>query len=218
MHYSSDALSLLIFLVQVFIISLSGALQPGPVTATALAIGSRNRYAGLELALGHAIIELPLMIIITMGIGRILESVRIQMAIGFAGGLLLLIMAVQMWITAAKTNAAAAEPRTDRPILAGLVLTVGNPYFLLWWATIGLKLATDAKEFGIWAFPLFAIVHWLCDGMWLHVLSWTSFKGARLLGPKSQKITLWICGAAMLLFAGKFILDAVRALLEMAGS
>jgi len=52
----------LFFLAQVLIISCSGAMQPGPVTATAIAMGARNRYAGTLLAIGHGIIEFPLMV------------------------------------------------------------------------------------------------------------------------------------------------------------
>ena len=58
-------MSLLLFLIQVFVISFSGAAQPGPVTATAIALGSRDRYAGLLLALGHGIIEFPLMLLLS---------------------------------------------------------------------------------------------------------------------------------------------------------
>ncbi|UCF44527.1 MAG: LysE family transporter, partial [Planctomycetota bacterium] len=61
-------MTLLLFLIQVFIISFSGAAQPGPVTATAIATGSRNRYAGLALAIGHGIIEFPLMVLIMLGL------------------------------------------------------------------------------------------------------------------------------------------------------
>jgi len=207
-------MALLVFLLKVFVISLSGAMQPGPVTATAIAIGTRNKYAGILMAVGHAVIELPLMILIMMGIGKLFASEKAQIAIGLAGGTVLLVMAIQMLVTAMRDRTTEEKPVKDKPVLAGLVLSGSNPYFLIWWATIGLKLATDAREFGIWSFPLFALTHWLCDGGWLQGLSWTSFKGATLLGPKKLRIVLLLCSGAMFLFGLKFIYDSVSSLVE----
>jgi len=98
-----DFVSLLLFLFQIVVISLSGVMAPGPVTAAAIATGSRNRYAGTFIALGHGIIEFPLMILIILGMGKILESTKPQIVIGLAGGTFLPIMAGQTLI-GLKTN------------------------------------------------------------------------------------------------------------------
>ncbi len=208
-------MQLFLFLIQVFIISFSGAMAPGPVTATAISLGSRNRYAGALMAIGHGIIEFPLMVLIMLGMAEVFKSIPIQIAIGALGGILLLIMAIQMF-TALKNNPdSETKPLDNKPILAGIVLSASNPYFILWWATIGLKLSTDAKEFGMIAFPLFAIVHWSCDCTWFQTLSWASFKGSSLLGRQSQKIILGVCSAAMFLFGLKFIFDAIWLLIKL---
>jgi threonine/homoserine/homoserine lactone efflux protein len=198
-----------LFLGQVVIISLSGVLAPGPVTATTIAIGARNRYAGTLVAIGHGIVEIPLIILITLGMGRIFELDTTRIIIGLAGGVLLLLMAGQMFLSIKSLDIKQTKPIKDKAILAGIVLTAGNPYFLVWWATVGLKLATDARALGIYAFALFALVHWLCDLIWCQALSWASFKGSTLLGPRSLKIVLTICSAAMFFFGIKFIIDAV---------
>jgi len=203
-------MSLLLFLIKVFIISFSGAMQPGPVTATAIAIGGRNRYAGILLALGHASIEFPLMVLIIIGLGTVFKSNKFQIAIGFAGGAVLLVMAVMMLTSLRETSSTQATGIRDNPFWAGLILSASNPYFLLWWATIGLALATTAKGFGIWGFALFALVHWLCDCLWLQALSWASFKGSSLLGPRSQRIILLICSVALLGFGLFFIYKALN--------
>jgi threonine/homoserine/homoserine lactone efflux protein len=92
------------------------------------------------------------------------------------------------------------------------VLTGGNPYFLLWWATVGLALATKAIGLGVLAFGLFAVVHWLCDLAWLEALSLASNRGVRLLGPKSRKVVLTVCSLAMAAFGVLFLWDAIRGL------
>ena len=69
-----EFVSLLLFLIQVVGISLSGVMAPGPITAAAIAMGARNRFAGALMAVGHGIIEFPLMILIILGMDKILKS------------------------------------------------------------------------------------------------------------------------------------------------
>lgn len=208
-------MNVLLFLLQVFVISFSGSMQPGPVTAAAIAIGGRNRYAGILLAFGHVIVEFPVMILIMLGIGRVFELRVFQIVVGLAGGIVLLIMAATMFISLKAKESHQEKDVRDRPVLAGIILSVSNPYFLLWWATIGLALATDAKGFGIWAFALFALVHWLCDGLWLQALSWASYKGSTVFGGRTQRIVLMICSVALLVFGLVFIFKAGRTLVRM---
>lgn len=200
-------MALLFFLATAFVISFSGAAQPGPVTATAIAFGRRNRYAGVALAIGHGIIEFPLMVLIILGLGRFFELTPVQIAIGLAGGTVLLFMAVQMR-AGLKSGDHQQKTVPSKPILAGIVLSASNPYFLLWWATIGLALATEATGFGIWAFVLFAMVHWFVDLAWVTGLSWASFKGSTLMSQRNQQSILMGCADAMLLFGAKFIFDS----------
>ena len=202
-------MALLFFLFQVIAVSLSGVMAPGPVTAAAIAMGSRNRYAGILIAIGHGIIEFPLMIFIMLGMSKMLKSTNTQIAIGLAGGLFLLVMAVKMLTSLKTVSNPQDKPVRDKPVLAGLILSAGNPYFLLWWATVGLALATTATQLGIWAFALFAVVHWLCDCVWLQALSWASFKGSVLLGPRGMRIVLMICAAALFFFGLFFIYNAL---------
>jgi threonine/homoserine/homoserine lactone efflux protein len=190
-------------------------MQPGPVTASVITMGARNRYAGALLAIGHGIVEFPLMILIILGMGRLFQSEKTQIVIGLAGGAFLLVLAAQMFIDLKGKSDAQDQPINNKPILAGIVLSAGNPYFLIWWATVGLALATRATQWGIWAFALFAIVHWLCDLVWLQVLSWGSFKGSTLLGSRGRRIVLLICAIALVGFGLLFICSAAAKMLKL---
>ena len=88
------------------------------------------------------------------------------------------------------------------------MLTGANPYFLVWWATVGLTLASQAMEFGLLVLGLFALVHWLCDLIWLEMLSLVGFKGTGAFGQRSQKIVSGVCGVLLLGFGVKFVWDA----------
>ena len=198
-----------VFLLQAVVVSLSGVMAPGPMTAATLAAGTTRRHAGALIAVGHGIIEFPLMFLIIFGVGASLELPGFRIAAGLAGGLALVLMAVQMSLKAARRASADAGLRGVHPVWIGVVLSGGNPYLLLWWATVGLALAVQARQLGLLAFGLFAVVHWLCDLVWLEVLSQASFRGSKLLGPRSGRVILVFCAVAMAGFGVYFICDAL---------
>lgn len=207
-------MALLLFLVQVVVISLSGVMAPGPVTTAAIGMGARSRYAGMLLAIGHGIVEFPLIVLIVLGMGRVLKHPTAQIVIGLAGGAFLLMMAIGMLRSSRSEQMQETEVAKRTPIMTGIILSAGNPYFLFWWATVGLALATTATGMGIWAFALFAVVHWLCDFTWLGALSWASFKGTGLFGLFVQRIVLLICAVALFFFGLFFIYNAIGTLIK----
>jgi len=203
------------FLLRVVGVSLSGVMMPGPVTAAAIVMGARNRYAGALMAVGHGIVEFPLIVLIAVGMKGILESNSIKIVIGLAGGTFLIITAVQMLSNLKSANKPQVTISKSAPLLAGVILSGGNPYFFVWWATVGLALATTATGLGVWAFVLFAIVHWLCDLIWLEALSWASFKGSVLFSPRRQRIVLVVCAIVLLGFGVLFIAGAGVGLVKL---
>lgn len=208
-------MELMVFLVKVVGISLSGVMAPGPITAATIIMGSRNRLAGVLMAVGHGIVEFPLMILIGLGMDVILESARIKIAIGFIGGAFLLFMAFQMVRNLRRVENQQVKVTRTGPILTGIILSGGSPLFLFWWASVGLNLAITATGIGIWAFALFAIVHWFCDLIWLSLLSWASFRGSVLLGPRNQLIVLLICSLVLFGFGLFFIYNAATIFIKL---
>jgi threonine/homoserine/homoserine lactone efflux protein len=201
---------ILIFLASAVLISLSGVMAPGALTAATIAQGTRSKNAGALIAIGHAVIEIPLIFLLILGFDVFLKSVNIRIFIGIAGGLFLLWMGIQMLRGLRKAEYSIAGSHKTGPVLTGFILSVSNPYFLLWWATVGLNLALKAQALGALALVLFAVVHWLCDLVWLYLLAWASFKGSVLLGSGNRKIVFGVCGAVLLLFGVKFVYDAAR--------
>ena len=203
-------MALILFLGQAVGISLSGVMAPGPVTAVAVAAGARSRYAGILMAIGHGMVEFPLMMVIVLGAGTFLKSFYARIGIGLLGGMFLFLMGTQMLLSLRSNQVRSASGLEQRPLLAGIILSGGNPYFLVWWATVGLALTAQAMTLGVWAFVLFACVHWLCDLVWLTFLSWASFKGSQGFGGHLQQGVLLVCGSALLLFGVYFVFDSIR--------
>ncbi len=200
------------FLLKAIGISLSGVMAPGAVTTAAIAQGARRRWAGVLMAVGHGIVEIPLIFFIMFGLGVLFQADWFRIIVGLFGGAFLVWMGLGMLRNKGGDNSPSGRTADAGPLMTGLILSIGNPYFLLWWATVGLNLALEARHLGWLAFVLFALVHWLCDLVWLTILSFGSFHGTHILGPRSQRIVLQVCGIALTLFGVHFIYRAVEIL------
>jgi threonine/homoserine/homoserine lactone efflux protein len=196
-------------------ISLSGVMAPGPITAATLAAGTRSKHAGTLIALGHGIVEFPLMIFIMAGMSTLLKSEPVKISIGLVGGLILLHMGTYMLRNINKSSDPTEKYAQMKPLWIGIILSGGNPYFIIWWASVGLNLTIKAMELGILAFALFALVHWLCDLVWLEALSLAGHKGAKVLSQRTQRIVLGICSLVLLVFGILFIYDAAKNLVNL---
>jgi threonine/homoserine/homoserine lactone efflux protein len=199
---------MLAFLLSAIAISLSGVMAPGPMTAATLAAGTRHRHAGVMIALGHAVVEIPLILLLFVGAASFLESATARAVIGLAGGAVLVFMGLQLLLSLRQHNNESEASVQRHPLVIGIVFTAANPYFLVWWATVGLALAAEALAFGVVVLALFAVVHWLCDLGWLEFLSVAGFKGSQIFGQRAQFVVSAVCGVVLLGFGGKFIYDA----------
>ena len=187
-------------------------MAPGAMTAATIAQGTRNRWAGALISIGHGIVEIPLIFALMLGLHFIFEMNAVKIGIGIAGGGFLLWMGYGMLRQIQTTQATQSKNINSGLINTGIILSATNPYFLLWWATVGLNLVLGARELGLWALVIFAAVHWMCDLVWLSILSLTAFytnRGAGLFSRHFEKGILFFCGSALLVFGFKFIYDAV---------
>lgn len=200
---------LLTFLFEAVLISLSGVLAPGPITAITLEKGNKSPHAGVFVAIGHGIVEFPLIISIFYGFGYLLKLNYVKEVIAFVGGLFLLFMGINMFRSIKQIDV-NSKKSTHLPIIDGILLSLGNPYFLIWWATVGATLIFRSISFGMLGFLFFMLFHWLCDFFWCYFLSILSFRGGQYFGKKFQKIVSNICGVFLLFFGGKFIYDSIK--------
>jgi threonine/homoserine/homoserine lactone efflux protein len=196
------------FLLEAASISLSGVLSPGPVTAVVVGKGSESPHVGVLVAVGHGIVEFPLIALVAWGIGYLFDLPVARTAIALVGGVLLLVMGVDM-LRGIK-SARVEDRRSERyPVLAGIVLSAGNPFFLIWWATVGAALVSRSLG-GVVAL---ALTHWSCDLGWCYFLSVLSFKGGQFFGKRFQQVIYVVCGVFLLFFGGRYVIGAVGTLL-----
>lgn len=191
--------SLGLFLLSAAGISLSGVMAPGPLTAATIAKGYREKNAGMFIAMGHAVVELPIIALVYFGFAHYITIPEVKKFIGLVGGLLLIFMGSMMFKTMGKSMKEVADLPYNS-FTTGIVMTGANPYFFLWWATIGVALIAGATQFGIYGLIIFAVVHWSCDLVWEQVVSLTVFKTRNLWTPKVQKVVFSVCAFVLIGF------------------
>ncbi len=202
------------FLAQAAVISLSGVMAPGPMTAVTIGQGNRRAESGLFIAMGHALVEVPLVMAIYFGMGSFLRYDPVQAGIGLVGGAFLVFMGISMIRGAARpVNETVVDNRS--PVISGILLSAGNPYFLIWWISVGAFLVFRASDFGFMGFMVFLLTHWLLDLVWYGFLSLASNRGGRFFGNAFQRLVFLACGSLLIFFSYGFIRDAVSILKQV---
>jgi len=205
-------MSLWLFLSEAILILLSGVMAPGPVSAAAVGKGSESPHAGAWIAIGHGVVEVPLMTAVFLGLTRVLNQPYVQVGIGVLGGVLLLVMGLGMLRTLRRTDVASAASNRS-PLLTGILLSLGNPYLFVWWATVGAALILRSMAFGLLGFVALAAAHWLCDFSWDYFLSALSYRGGRFFGRSFQRAIFAACGILLLVFGARLLFETAQTLL-----
>ncbi|HDN18293.1 MAG TPA: hypothetical protein ENF41_04450 [Candidatus Bathyarchaeota archaeon] len=199
-------ISFLQYVFEVISISMTGTLSPGPLTAALISWGSRKGWrAGLYASIGHTIVEFPLVVGIAMGIYLILEE-GILRILGMIGGILLLFMGVFQIVRREKER----REEVGRALGVGILLTGLNPYFIIWWFAIGVRIiSTTVILFGFAGILLMYVLHVWLDYVWMILVSELSYRGCKLWG-KLEVILKYVTGILMILFGLFFIMDALQ--------
>lgn len=203
--------SLIALLATVTAISLTGVMAPGPVTAVAITKGATRKGAGALIAIGHGIIELPMIALIGLGFAAVMVVPGVKNAIGLLGGGVLIWMGVSMFRTPAESFSDTKDVASGC-VLAGLTTTAANPYWFVWWATVGATLVASASTWGLVGIGAFAVTHLLCDLGWLSFLSWGVFTSRRFWTPRVHRTILAVCGVVLAGFGAYFLATALASL------
>jgi len=196
-------------LSSVIIISFSGVMMPGPMFAVTLAKSYKSPWAGTYISLGHAVIEVPLILLIYFGFAQFFQNSVVQLVLSVVGGGMIVWMGISMF----RARTEVARGGKDLPysaFVAGIFTSGLNPFFLLWWATIGSMLIMRFLDFGIAGLIIFIVVHWLCDLLWLSFVSVTVYKTHSLWGRKFQEWVFIACSLLLIGFGVWFMVSGIR--------
>lgn len=199
-------------LLSVVVISFSGVMMPGPLFAVTLAKSYRSPWVGVQMSLGHAVVEVPLILLIYFGLARFFEYDPVQLGLSVIGGGMVIWLGIGMF----RARIGVVRRGQDLPysaFTAGILTTGLNPLFLLWWVTIGSLLVMKILEFGLGGLSIFIAVHWLIDLIWLSFVSVLVYKTRSLWSEKFQE---WVFIASSLLLVGFgvwFMVSGIRTVL-----
>ncbi len=198
------------FAITVIIISASGVMAPGPLFAANIAYGLQGGgKAGIKMAVGHTIVELPLVILLGIGVFSFEIFPEFRILISILGAITLFVFAgIQI-----KTTLQMKETTFNlkhNAVLTGITLSALNPFFIIWWLSVGFKLISDAML--IWAFVGIIVVfllHIWMDFVWLYSVACLAAKSSKILSNKNYKILMIGLSAMVIYFGISFITDVI---------
>lgn len=196
-------------LLSLVTISLSGVMMPGPMFTVTLAKSYRSPWAGAQISLGHAVIEVPLILLIYFGFVQFFQNITVQLVLSILGGGMIIWLGINML----RARAEIAQGCKDLPynaFMAGIITSGSNPFFLLWWTTIGSMLIMRFLDFvGTRGLPIFIIVHWICDLVWLSFVSILVYRTHSLWGRKFHEGLFISCGLLLIGFGCWFLISGI---------
>jgi len=202
-------MNLAVIAVSSFMIALSGALVPGPLfTITVSESARRGASTGPLLILGHAILEILIILLILSGLSPFLKHETTRHVISLAGGSMLVLMGIMILKDLRRIRldlSAEGGGKGFNLILTGIVGSLANPYWVIWWATIGLGYLVSSMKYGIAGVVVFFLGHISADLLWYSAISYAVARGTKIMGEKAYKTVLAICAVFLIFFGAWFI-------------
>lgn len=206
------------FVATVVVVTASGALAPGPLSFGILMQGSKEgARSGFSCAIGHTLVEFPLVLALSFGLLAVASQPMIKSVIGLVGGLGLIGFGIlQIYQTVKSKTNLSSNTKTGRlpasSLVLGFALTGLNPYFILWWLTIGSVLIVQALAFAaIIGVLIMYVSHVWMDYAFLTALAYFAKKGKSIVGSKYYKVVLIAFGLILVYFGLSFTIGAIRA-------
>jgi len=186
--------------------------MPGPLFAITISKASKSRTAGALIAIGHGIVEIPLMFLIFFVLSQFEIPNAVAVGVGLIGGAVMIFMGIQAFRNRHKEKETTVALKRES-VLAGVWTTVANAGFILWWLTIGTTLILNARLFGLAGFSIFAGVHWLTDFTWYGLVGLLIFKSQRFLSDRIRMVITLFCVTVFIGFGAYFMGSALWSLL-----
>ena len=199
----------MLFRSLVIIISVSGVMSPGPLFAANITYGLKEGFrSGIKIAIGHSIVELPLVILLGIGAFSLEIFPEFRVIISIFGAITLFGFAGMQIKSMFKKNGGISTKPKHGPIITGILFSALNPFFIIWWLTIGLKLISDAML--VWAFAGVLIVfvfHIWMDFVWLGMVAFFASKSVKIISNRNYKIIMAGLSLILIYFGITFLTD-----------
>lgn len=206
--------------LQIVLVSASGVLTPGPLFFANIALSKYGGFwSGIKIAVGHTIVELPVIILYSLPLIAFTNpncTLNMFKIISIIGGISLIIFGIFYVVKIINKNdslkVTLKPSRIENPILAGILFTGANPFFYLWWFSVGIKLISDSLQ--LLGYPLGLVflffVHIWMDYAWLGLSSYIASRGIRIIGSRYHKFVIILLALPLFYYGINFILAGIR--------
>ncbi len=201
--------------VSSFIIALSGAMMPGPLLTVTISESSQRGFvAGPLVIIGHAILEMALVFSLLTGLAPFFQQPLVFAMSALIGAAILFGMAFGMFrsLPSLRFSWERDQKRRNHPIVSGILMSVANPYWIIWWATIGLGYTLYSWQFGFWGIAFFFVGHILGDLGWYSLVAAAVAGGRRFLTDRIYRNLIAVCAVFLIVFAGYFVYAGIEKL------
>lgn len=194
-----------------FGVAFSGAVSPGPLLTVAIVEAHRRGFwAGPLLIVGHALLEIAMLVALVWGLQPFLSSSVASGFLGLVGGGFLLFMAGTVIKEAYGQSGEIKFFNSNSvskagPVIAGVLVSLSNPYWTLWWVTFGAALLAVASKFGLAGLVVFFVGHILADFIWYSSVTLLFSSGKSFIKPHIYRFILFLCGFFLLALAVYFV-------------
>jgi threonine/homoserine/homoserine lactone efflux protein len=200
-----------------FGIGFSGAIMPGPLlTVVVNQVARRGFWMGPLAVGGHALAEVGIVAALLLGLGEVVGLVPVKASIALVGGAVLVVMAALMFkslpgLSLAKETEAARKAGAGAVSVAhGILASISNPYWIIWWATVGLALLMQSWQYGALGIGFFYVGHIMSDVVWYSGVSASVALNRRLISDSVYRKIVVACAAALIAFGAVFIAAGVK--------
>ncbi len=205
-----------------FVVALTGAMAPGPLLTYTIIKSAQSRgrgyLMGAWIIAGHALLEMGIIFALLLGFSFVLKNPVVVKGIGLIGGVILIwfgvsiildVMRRRISTTFLEESDGGQTPLTDtstraigNPVMGGVLISMANPYWWIWWVTIGFAFILEFNiSFTNWPRLLaFFLGHEAGDLAWYLAVSTLAYFGLRHLNRKIYYAILALCGLFMIAF------------------
>jgi threonine/homoserine/homoserine lactone efflux protein len=176
--------------------------------AITIAKSYKSPWAGTWIVLGHIVIELPLILLIYFGFADFFQNTIVRLVLSILGGGMIIWMGIALFL-ARKEVIRHDKDLPYSAFTAGILTSLLNPFFWVWWATIGSMLVMRIISFGIGGLISLTLVHWLCDFIWLSLISALIYRTHSLWGTRLQEWLFIGCSLLLVGFGGWYFTSGI---------
>ena len=197
------------FAVMVIAISASGVMSPGPLFTANIVYGLKEgKIAGLKIAMGHTVVEFPLIVFLGLGTISLETFPEYRILITVIGAIGLFVFAGLQIKSIFGKDFRNETNSNKNSFLAGILLSALNPFFIIWWLTIGIILITES--IALWGFSgilILFIFHIWMDYVWLFAVAGFASKAKNALSNNNYKILIVGLSILLVYFGIQFLLQ-----------